>query len=103
MSDLVPLQMLAGGLIFVWSGLVRSGIGFGGAAVAIDGTKGILHTGGGSGLTGSIFARPCTGDLLTPCSTCESARADPPIIPLSLSPGLQPDPDRLSGYLDTRP
>ena len=103
MSDLAPLQMLAGGLIFVWSGLVRSGIGFGGAAVAIDGIRGILHAGDGSDLTGSIFARPCTGDLLTPCSTCESARADPPIIPLSLSPGLQPDPDRLSGYLDTRP
>ena len=33
MSDLAPLQMLAIGLIFVWSGLVRSGIGFGGAAV----------------------------------------------------------------------
>ena len=90
MSDLVPLQMLAGGLIFVWSGLVRSGIGFGGAAVAIDGTRGILHTGDGSGLTGSIFARPCTGDLLTPCSTCESARADPPIIAVSLSLSLAP-------------
>ncbi|MGE4633764.1 MAG: TSUP family transporter [Arenicellales bacterium] len=35
MSDLMPLQMLAIGLIFVWSGLVRSGIGFGGAAVAM--------------------------------------------------------------------
>lgn len=35
MSDLAPLQMLAIGLIFVWSGLVRSGIGFGGAAVAM--------------------------------------------------------------------
>ena len=35
MSDLAPLQMLAIGLICVWSGLVRSGIGFGGAAVAM--------------------------------------------------------------------
>ena len=99
MSDLVPLQMLAAGLIFVWSGLVRSGIGFGGAAVAIDGTRGFLHTGDGSGLTGSVSGRPCTGDLLTPYSICESARADPPIIALSLSlsPGLQPDPDSLFG------
>jgi len=35
MSDLAPLQMAAIGLIFVWGSLVRSGIGFGGAAVAM--------------------------------------------------------------------
>ena len=40
MPDLVPLQMLAVGLIFLWSGLVRWGIGFGGAAVVIDGIRG---------------------------------------------------------------
>ena len=68
--------------------LVRSGIGFGGAAVAIDGIRGILHAGDGSDLTGSISGRPCTGDLLTPCSTCEPARAGPPIIALSLSLSL---------------
>ena len=101
MPDLVPLQMLAVGLIFLWSGLVRSGIGFGGAAVVIDGTRGILYAGDGSGLTGSISVRPCTGDLLTPCSTCEPARADPPIIALSLSLSLAPGCGQtLTGYPD---
>lgn len=35
MSDLAPIQLIAIGLIFVWSGFVRSGLGFGGAVLAL--------------------------------------------------------------------
>ena len=51
----------------------------------------------GRGLVGSISGVTCTSGLLAPCSLCEPAQADPPIIALSLSPGSQPDPDSLSG------
>ena len=35
MSDLLPFQYLLIGLIFVWSGFVRSGLGFGGAVLSL--------------------------------------------------------------------
>ena len=35
MSELLPYQYAAIGLIFVWSGFVRSGLGFGGAVLSL--------------------------------------------------------------------
>ena len=35
MADLTTWEYIAFGLIFLWSGFVRSGLGFGGAALAL--------------------------------------------------------------------
>ena len=35
MSELLPYQYLLIGLVFIWSGFVRSGLGFGGAVLSL--------------------------------------------------------------------
>ena len=35
LPDMSPGQLVATALIFIWSGFVRSGLGFGGAALAL--------------------------------------------------------------------
>ena len=35
MEHLAPVQLVLIGLVFVWSGFVRSGLGFGGAVLAL--------------------------------------------------------------------